>query len=224
MSLRAGIIRHQLQGHQRVVAPATEPITLAEVKSQLRIDQADNSENDLLDLYIQSARETIEAINGIALITQTWRLTLDRFPGGYSPWWDGVRDGAIGSLSTGNRQVAIELPRYPLQAVTSMTVDGAQITVGNIFITDNQQLPGRLVQKFGSTLPVITNATANAIEIVYTAGYGTTAGTVPADIRLALLQMVAGMYQHRGDECSMTDIYNTSGARAIMDRRRVVRL
>ena len=39
----------------------------------------------------------------------------------------------------------------------------------------------------------------NAIEVVYVAGYGATAGSVPESIRLALKQWATFLYEHRGE-------------------------
>jgi uncharacterized phiE125 gp8 family phage protein len=65
--------------HDRAtVAPASEPISIAEAKDHLRIDHDD--EDDYIDGLIQMAREQVESDCARALMTQTRVLTLDRFP------------------------------------------------------------------------------------------------------------------------------------------------
>ena len=63
----------------RTVEPSAEPVTLTEVKAHLHVDQA--SEDDLLGGLIRAAREEVERTAGLALIEQSWRLVLDRWPG-----------------------------------------------------------------------------------------------------------------------------------------------
>jgi hypothetical protein len=218
MALRNTINFNQYRGHRRVSGPAVEPVTKAELKSQLRLVAGDTSEDDLLDPYIQSAREACEELFGLALITQTWALTLDHWPNAKEPWWDGVKQMAIGELSASVRTLEVHLPRYPLQAVDTLTVEGDSFTVGDLFIIDTQQQPGRMTLKFGQTAPVIETATANAIQIEYTAGYGDASTDVPADLRLAILQLAASMYTHRGDECSVQDAMKMSGAYTVFSR------
>ncbi len=58
--------------------PALEPVTLAEVRQFLRLD--DDSEDTLLTGLIKAARETLEVQTGLALINQTLRLYLDSWP------------------------------------------------------------------------------------------------------------------------------------------------
>jgi hypothetical protein len=222
MSLRHGVLYNQYRGHALVNPPASEPVTLSEFKAHIK-HPGGNDEDAILSLYISAAREYCEEITGLALITQTWRMTLDRWPTEREPWWDGVRDGAIGALYSSGRASDIPLPSYPLQSVTGIDVDSAAINVGNTFIVDTQQKPGRLVLKFGSALPQHVEA-ANAIQITYVAGYGSDSSMVPAALRLALLQMAAYLYTHRGDDCAAADAASESGALAIFNRYKAATL
>src|SRR6185312_8936387 len=61
-----------------LTAPAVEPLTLDEAKSYLRIDTAD--EDATVTALIAAARLHVEALTRRALVTQTWRLTLDAWP------------------------------------------------------------------------------------------------------------------------------------------------
>ena len=62
----------------RTVGPLIEPVTLAEAKAHLRLEQA--SEDPLIEGLIRAAREEVEKTTGQALIEQSWRLTLDDWP------------------------------------------------------------------------------------------------------------------------------------------------
>jgi hypothetical protein len=222
MSLRHGIIKQQYRGHALVTPPAIEPVTVNELKAELK-HPGGSDEDASLALYISAAREYCEELTGLALITQTWRMTLDRWPSDFDPWWDGVRDGAIGSLSDASRSAQIELPRYPLTTVTSVAFDGNPADIGATFIVDTQQRPGRLVLKFGATLPPYLES-ANAIQITYTAGYGAASSSVPAALRLAILQMAAYHYTHRGDDCAAADAARESGALNTFSKYQAARL
>jgi uncharacterized phiE125 gp8 family phage protein len=75
----------------------------------------------------------------------------------------------------------------------------------------------------GATWPVALRAN-NAIEIVYTAGYGADASSVPAPLRRAVKQLAAYLYTHRGDMCDMGDAMHDSGAGSIMGQYKIKRV
>lgn len=219
MALRSPISYNQYRGHVLVTEPTVEPVTAAEVQSQLGIDAGE--QNAQIELYIAAAREICEQMTGLALITQVWRMTLDRWPSSHrEPWWDGVRQGSIGDLHASGRDSQLLLPRYPLQSVDSVKADTVAITVGDYFNVDTTQKPGRLVLKYGETFPPIID-TANAVDIEYTAGYGNAATDVPAALRLAIIQMASHMFEHRGDGCSTENAMVASGAKTIFDSYKV---
>ena len=62
-----------------VTAPGTEPLTTAEAKAHLRVTGSDD--DTPIDDIVAAAREFIEGETNRALITQTWDLFLDEFPG-----------------------------------------------------------------------------------------------------------------------------------------------
>lgn len=225
MTLRPVIRLTQYRGHVLETPPATEPVSLQEVKAQLVVDGT--ADDALLSSFITESRHEIEEVTGLALITQSWRLSLDHWPGGREEWWDGVRQGAIADLYASGVPAWVEIPRYPLASVDTVTVfDEAGtpnvVSVASVFDIDTYQKPGRMALKRGQTWPIALR-TVNAIQIEYTAGYGA-AVDVPAPIKRAIKNMVAHMYSHRGDGCSAGDAYHESGAAMIVGRYQVVRL
>jgi uncharacterized phiE125 gp8 family phage protein len=90
-----------------------------------------------------------------------------------------------------------------LQSVTSVTAyddsDQASVFLAANYIVDLEREPGRLVLRNGAVWPSATRA-ANAIEIVFVAGYGDAADAVPEALQTAILHLVAFWYEHRGDE------------------------
>ncbi len=226
MTLRPSPHLHQHFANTLVTPPSVDPVTMAELKERLVI--TDDSENDMINAFALAAIQYIERMTGIALITQTWKLTLDHWPTQNTPWWDGVRDGAISELFGSQYAADVELPRFPLQSVSSVTVydeDGTStaVTIADVFDVDAASSPGRITLKHGATWPVALRAN-NAIEIQYIAGYGDAATDVPPLLKTAILQMAAYLYSHRGDDCEVGDAYMKSGAQAIASMYKVARV
>jgi uncharacterized phiE125 gp8 family phage protein len=223
MSLRPSINLYQREGYTLTTPPTVEPVTAAELSASL----VSVAETDaFLEGLITEAREEIETASGLALITQTWTLSLDHWPGGSEEWWNGVREAHINSIR--RTAGAVTLRRSPVQTVDAVTAYGeddvgAVVNIPAVFIVDIANMPGRLVIRTGATWPVALRA-ANAIEIRYTAGYGDAASDVPAPLRRAVKTMAAYLYAHRGDECQPGDAYHASGAAGIMAQYRVARI
>jgi phage conserved hypothetical protein, phiE125 gp8 family TIGR02215 len=155
-------------------APASEPVTVAEAKAHLRVDGV--AEDTLIASLILTSRLHIEAALGLALVTQSWRLQLDR--------WPDPRD--------------VELPLRPLQSVDEVRVvseaGDPTIIAASQYLVDVASVPPRLVRRNGLPQP---GQVARGIEIDFTAGYGIAAADVPGPIRQALLLLVAHWYEHR---------------------------
>lgn len=70
--------------HNRIAAPIGEPLTLAEAKNFLRLDDygspPGHPDDALVTRLIVNAREYVERATGRALRRQTWQLRCDRFP------------------------------------------------------------------------------------------------------------------------------------------------
>lgn len=155
-------------------APSVEPVTVAEAKTQLRIDGS--SEDTLIGNYITVARQTLEVLMRRAFITQTITLKYDSFP------------------------TEILLPRPPAIAVTSIQyvdTDGAtQTWSSSEYTVDSQIEPASIVPAYDEDYPN-TRAEPNAVTVVYTAGYGTSTTDVPESIRLAIRLLVGSYYENR---------------------------
>ena len=139
----------------RTVAPAAEPVTLADVKAHLRL--AHDSEDDLLNGLIRAAREDVERATGLALIDQAWRLVLDAWPS----------------------QSCVLLARHPVREILSVTVFGSEGEASLIDPADYQldalSRPARLhFETRPEPLRVL-----NGIEIDFSAGFGEAGTDVP---------------------------------------------
>ena len=161
---------------QLLIGPDIEPVSLDEVKAHLRVTHSE--EDSLIDGLITAARVTVETITRRSLISQTWRLTLDDFPGGPS----------------------IKLPHSPVLAVESVEyVDESgdtQTMDESKFWLDKVSSPARLVLRDGESYPSTQTGRPNCVTVTYQAGYGDQASQVPAPIRHAIKLMVAHLFEN----------------------------
>lgn len=160
----------------RVIAPAAQPISLAQAKAQVRVDF--NDEDDLIAGLIEAATDYVDGWTGAlgrALMTQTWELSLDEFPNG-----------------------AINLPLGPCRqivAVTYVAANGSTQTVSSAdYTTDFNPVEGWVIPKAAGWPATMT--TANAVTVRWVAGYAS-AAAVPPGIKQAILLLVAHWYQNR---------------------------
>lgn len=158
--------------------------TTADASLGVGIPLANTTADVLLAGLIGAARQQVEEYCNRALVTQTWRMTLDRFP----------------RVTDRNRWAEIRLPRPNLVSVTSITYIDAngdtQTVTADDYIVDTASLPGRIVPAYGVAWPA-TRCQPDAVTITFTAGYGATADTVPASIRAAVLLVVGDLYKNR---------------------------
>lgn len=130
-----------------------------------------------LTRLIVAARVSAERITRRALVTQTWDLFLDAFPG----WELGV-------------------PKPPLQSVSSIsyvdTNGTAQTLASDQYLVDIKGEPGRITPAYGLTWPS-TRAQNNAVTVRFVAGYGA-AGAVPDGIKNWMLLRIRQLYDNRG--------------------------
>jgi uncharacterized phiE125 gp8 family phage protein len=162
---------------QRTVDATTEPVTLAEAKTHLRV--VDTAEDDYITALIGVARQHAEMLTGRQFITGTFTLTLDRFPGYFGD---------------------ITLPRPSLIGVSSITyidLDGATQTVSPaLYQVDAQSQPGRLRPAYAQSWPTAKEQ-MNCVTITFTAGFGAAASNVPKAIKQAVLLLVSQWFENR---------------------------
>ncbi len=224
MVLRSTTDYYGYRGSVIVTAPASEPVTAVELIAYLRETEAGLSTSEADDL-VEEARQMIEDLTGLSLITQSWRMTIDQWPTGQGQWWDGVREGHADMLRADGAGASLRLPRYPLQSITTVTTydedgTGTAAVVADTFDIDTDQNQGRLTLQRGAVWPTAMRAN-NAIEIEYVSGYGDDAGDVPAPLKRAVKQLAAYLYAHRGDGCDMSQTMTQSGAMSILNTYKV---
>lgn len=156
------------------VAPSTAVLTTAEAKLHLRVDHS--TEDTLIDALVSAATLQAQAELRRALVTQTWLLKIDHFPG------CGV----------------IELP-FGATAVPGVTyVDEAGVTqtlAADQYVVDVASAPGRLVRADAVTWP-LTEYRPHAVTVTMTCGFGN-AAAVPEGIKAWIKLHVGALYRNR---------------------------
>lgn len=183
-----------------ITAPTESPVTVAEAKDYLRIDN--NLEDTRIQVMIDAATRYLEGYTGLKFVTQTWDVFLDTWPmRSTDDWWDGVKEGPISMLTSMQRDII--LPIGPAQSLTQFETyadDGiaVQETIAN-YIFDDVGSRARVGLKIGAVWPVTVLRRINAIKFRVVVGFGT-AAQVPQDIKQAVLEVASHMYENRGDQ------------------------
>lgn len=174
--------------------PASEPVTLAEVKAQCRIDGTD--EDDLLGVYIAAARQHVEKFTGTRLVEQTVVLRASEFAD------------------------LAELPVGPVQSITSITYlddAGAEQTLStDVYEAELTGIVPEVRLKLDQSWPVARGA-SDAITVTAVAGYE----TVPDPVRHAILLLISQWFDERSGVSAenMTELPNAVEALLINYRR-----
>ena len=191
---------------QLLLAPTSEPLTLDDAKLHLRV--TDTAQDSLISALISAARSQAEQITRRALISQKWKLYLDRFPwpggtdyGGWPQVGMGLPYGNMGGMTSRLASwYSVELPKPPLVSVDTVAYLDSQgasqtLTSGTDFIVDVAREPARIAPAYGkywpSTLPQI-----DAVQISFTCGYAD-AASVPQGIKTWMLIRIGTLYENR---------------------------
>lgn len=178
-----------------ITPPASEPVTLDELKVHLRLEG--DEENSLLTRQLAAARSHVENSTRRVLITQVWRGFLDRWP----------------------PKRRLVLPVAPVTSIVEIRVIDA-VGVASIVSDTNYKLewartPPHLLLQSAMLSPT---AFTNGIEIDMVCGYGA-ASSVPVPLKEAILRLAANMYEYRSERA---DIAKSSTIEALLAPYRVV--
>ena len=188
-----------------VTQPASEVVTVAEMKAHLRIESDD--EDTLIGDYITAATDMVDAEFGElgrALITQSWSLVMPAFP-------------------TSGR---FDLPVSPVQSITSITYYDSD-NVQQTLLADAYRLTilpdrARVDLVTGYSWPAIYDR-ADAVTVTYAAGYGDASTDIPEGIRQGIRLMAAHLYENREAATEARLMEAPVGIRHILMKYRVPR-
>lgn len=158
-----------------VSGPAVEPVSVAEAKDYLRLDG--DIEDALVASLVLTSRLHVEAALGLALVTQSWRLILDRWP----------------------ESGAQRLPIRPVQSVSEIRILSAEGQPAILdpagYALDGAAAAPRLLSLSGAWSQ--PGQSRLGIEIDIIAGFGASPDDVPAPLRQAIKLLVAHWYENR---------------------------
>lgn len=158
-----------------ITAPVLEPLTAAEVYGHLRIVE-DNAEKAYAAALIPAARQWAESRNGMAVLSQTWEMTLDE-------WWSGV----------------LNVPLPPLQSIVSIKYidqQGVEQTLTPSLYGVITGFPCGQVYWVDGVFPPSNRTVPGGIKIRFIAGSSLVAD-VPTTIRQALLLLIGVWFENR---------------------------
>jgi uncharacterized phiE125 gp8 family phage protein len=183
--------------------PLIEPVSVPELKAQLRIDSDD--EDMLLSSLIVAARIHVEQNWGLALINQGWSIFLDQWP-------------ATPELS---------VPLFPIRGVRAVrTYSTDNVATDNaladcVVRTDARSL--WLARRAGADWPGPCRET-NGVEISIEAGFGPAPSQTPEPIRQALLLLASWWYDERDPMASVNQCVAPPLVQALLSSYRECRL
>ena len=161
------------------LSPSTtgpEPVTVDEAKTALRVN-ADDEDSYIEDILIPAARQHAELIQNSAIVRGTWELSLDRFPSG-----------------------SIVIPLQPVLSVDEIRYFDSngteQILNPASYTIDTRSFRARIDCESWPE----TERRLNAVTVQFEAGYN----VVPANIKQAILLLVAHWFEHREAVASST--------------------
>lgn len=164
-----------------VTEPLELPVSLAEAKNLLKLDEDLTEDDALVVSFIRAAVEHAQDYQSRKFITQTWELVLPAFPA------SGV----------------IQLPFGKLQAVISVsyrnTSGNLQTLPDTAYQVDTSGILGKLAL---DTIPS-TASVSDAVRIQFICGYGDNPGDVPEVTRTAILFIIKQWYDKRGERVSL---------------------
>lgn len=186
-------------GVQLLSAPASEPVTVDEAKTHLRVDYSDD--DAYISALISAAREVVEGRLRRSVFQQTWKLTLDQFPypAGTLTSSPSEKDAYLFPTQY-LAQYAIELPRTKVQSVSSIVftnTDDTDVTLdSSLYFVDTNSEPARIVPSGGSTWPYVSTYRPGSIAATFVAGEWDV-DTVPYSIKQAMLLLIGHWYANR---------------------------
>lgn len=168
------------RGSKLVTGATVGLLTANEARAHLNLPSGIGDNEYLLSLVV-AATAAVENYTGLRLLTQTFQDVHDMFPKGGK---------------------CLFLRNAPAASVTSVTyldtAGDSQTWSASEYTTDLVSVPGRIAPKPNYTYP-LTSTQIKAVTVNYTAGYGSTAASVPADLVQAVKMVLVDFYENRGE-------------------------
>ncbi len=161
-----------------ITAPTGEPLTRVEAKQHCRIHEEIGNDDSYFDALIAAARAYVEYYTERQLMTATYDLTLDGFPGNGQPLY---------------------IPKAPLVSITHVKYlaesTGTETTWTSSYYRVQLSEPGRVSLALTQTYPLLYGV-AGQVTVRFICGYGT-AADVPKGLKQAMLLLIGHWYDNR---------------------------
>lgn len=155
------------------------PVTLQTAREHLRMDEL-TVEDNLIRSYIMAATRRIEKEYGMLILTQTVKQYHSGFP------------------DSGMYMLLRLAPGIAVSSIKYIDSEGAEQTWSSDEYSEAIGPGGRCVfPGVGFSYPSGVAEQPDAVTITYTAGFGTAPTSVPDDIQLAILHLMAEMHARR---------------------------
>lgn len=159
-----------------ITPPAVEPLDANTVKAYGRIEYSDDDQ--LIALWISTARQLCEQATGRSLITRVLQVYLPGWPSGW-----------------------LDLPQCPVSQIGSIEYQNTAGTWLGLASTEWQldpySVPARVRTRPSAVLPTLPTDRPTPVRITYSAGYGAAATSVPECLRNWMLAQIEVMSQNR---------------------------
>lgn len=187
---------------RRTTPPTVEPLTLEEAKRHLRVTSSDQDAE--VAALLAAARARCEGYLERALVTQTWEARFDDFWGGAD----------------------LVLPYPNLLAISSIKYladesDTLTTVASTVYEVDTLSVPGRVRLKPAQVWPT-PYGRPNAVQVIWTAGYGASEASVPDTVRQAVRLLLGHYDRNRAGVVTGTIATELPEAvKALLDHERI---
>lgn len=170
-----------------VTPPVAEPLSREDLRDHVRMGSSTTFDDKLIR-YGRTAREHVERIAGVQLVTAQWKIYPPAFP----------------------CEDYMQLPMYPLQSVesfsaidtgggtTTWTPSGDDLVDSDSIVrahVNTVSQPGRITLAFSQIWPTVVLKTSNPITVQITCGYGGVSD-VPGPYIQAMLYLVGHFFEN----------------------------
>lgn len=187
----------------KLVTPPAEPVvSVSELKEYLRIDN--NLEDTRIEVMEKAAVLQLEKLTSTKFVSQVYDIFMDNWPlSSRNVWFDGVVEAPVSYAVSPTRNITLPLGVLISLDEFSTYSDDTEFPE-NIagYIVDTSGPRARVGLKIGGIWPTTVLRSNNGIRFRCTFGFGA-ASDVPGDIKQAVKEFVAHMYENRGDQNEM---------------------
>ena len=216
-------------GYSLITAPQAEPLTLAEAKLHLRVENYVFEDDVLINALIIAARQYAEQLTGRSIVNQQWLYVTDEFAGRSFMGGFGRDSASFGNLPYNG----FALEKGPVQSIDYIKyLDMAgvlQTMPASQYAAELTGMLARVTPKFGQIWPVALPQ-IGAVQIAFTAGYASVDTTgaavgVPEGLKAWMKLRIGALYENREEVVSGRSITVTplSFVDSLLDAYQIVR-